>query len=333
MKTQSLSGFDALAEFGRRGGTAMRPALLQVLTDLYVHRLRHTPDEERHYTELALRLLEAVDAPTRMAVAMRLARHETPPPRVLRYLAGDIPQIAALVRSHPLLERGSTIDAAPPHGDKASSAAAGSDGAPRFAAARPAIEPATAGELNERFFAANAHERRLILLNLDIVAPIPHWLVAISRDPALGRRLEGAALARDREDFAQHLAAALRIPRQQARRVAGDDLGEPVAVAAKVLGVPRDVLYRILMFVNPAVGHSVERVHTLAVLYDEMPATAAAGMVAIWQSLPGNERAEARYQAVTWDEPQPRARTATAAAAAAQRAPAAPRENKRRGAS
>ena len=34
--------------------------------------------------------------------------------------------------------------------------------------------------------------------------------------------------------------------------------------------MPRDVLYRILMFVNPAVGHSVERVHALAALYDEM---------------------------------------------------------------
>ena len=327
MKTQSLSGFDALAEFGRRGGTAMRPALLQVLTDLYVHRLRHTPDEERHYTELALRLLEAVDVPTRMAVAMRLARHETPPPRVLRYLAGDIPQVAALVRSHPLLEPGSTIDKAPPHRDNASADAAAD--APRAVAARPAIEPATAGELNDRFFAANTHERRLILLNLDIVAPIPHWLVAISRDPAIGRRLEAAALARNREDFAQQLAAALRIPREQARRVAGDDLGEPVAVAAKVLGVPRDVLYRILMFVNPAVGHSVERVHALAVLYDEMPATAAAGMVAIWQALPDSERAEAQYQAVTWDDTQPRAR----AAAAAQRGPAAPRESKHRGAS
>lgn len=333
MKTQSPFGFDGLAEFGRHGGTAMRPALLQVLTDLYVHRLRHTADEERHYTELALRLLEAVDAPTRIAVAMRLARHASPPPRVLQYLAGDIPEVAALVRSHPVLAPGSAIGEAPRHGDPASPAANAAYKARPSAAAPGAIDSIRADELNEQFFAANVHERRLILLNLDIVAPIPAWLVAVSRDPSVGRRLETAALARNREDFAQHLASALQIARTQARRVVGDDLGEPVAVAAKALGVPRDVLYRILMFVNPAVGHSVERVHALAVLYDEMPAAAAAGMVAIWQALPGgSERAEARYQPVTAEEAQPRPRAA-AAAAAAQRAPAPPREIKRRGVS
>jgi uncharacterized protein (DUF2336 family) len=330
MKTQSPFGFDGLAEFGRRSGTAMRPALLQVLTDLYVHRLRHTADEERHYTELALRLLEAVDAPTRIAVAMRLARHAAPPPRVLQYLAGDIPEVAALVRSHPLFAPGSAIGAARRHGDPAAAAANDAYKARRSAAAPGAIDSTRADELNEQFFAANVHERRLILLNLDIVAPIPAWLVAVSRDPSIGRRLETAALARNREDFAQHLASALQIARTQARRVVGDDLGEPVAVAAKALGVPRDVLYRILMFINPAVGHSVERVHTLAVLYDEMPAAAAAGMVAIWQALPGgSERTEARYQPVTGEEAQPRPR----APAAAQRAPTTPREIKRRGVS
>jgi hypothetical protein len=327
MESQSLFGFDGLAEFGRRGGTAMRPALLQVLTDLYAHRLRHTPEEERHYTELALRLLEAVDVPTRMAVAMRLSRHGSPPLRVLQRLADDVAEVAALVRSHPLLQS-RAVNGAPSRPDAIASAAAAQE-ARRSAASPHAIDSTRAGELNERFFAANAAERRLILLNLDIVAPIPPWLVAISRDPTVSRRLEAAALARNREDFAHHLASALRIPREQARRVVGDDLGEPVAVAGKALGVPRNVLYRILIFANPAVGHSVERVHALAVLYDEMSAAAAAGMVAIWQALQDSERPEARYQPVTWNETQPAARPSPTA----QRAPAALRESKRRGAS
>jgi hypothetical protein len=46
------------------------------------------------------------------------------------------------------------------------------------------------------------------------------------------------------------------------------------------------VLYRILLFVNTAVGHSVERVHALAALYDEMPMAAAHDLVATWQALP-----------------------------------------------
>ncbi len=329
MKIQSPFGLDGLTELGRRGGTAMRPTLLHVLTDLYVHRLRHTPEEERHYTELALRLLEAVDVPTRIAVATRLARHASPPPRVLQYLAGDVPEVAALLRPHPLLQGGTALDEVPPPAAAMCSAAAVSHDAHWSAEAPHAIDPAKAGELNEQFFAASANERRLILLNLDIVAPIPAWLVTISRDPSVSQRLEAAALARNREDFAEHLATALQIAREQARRIVRDDLGEPVAVAGKVLGMPRDVLYRILMFVNPVIGHSVERVHALAALYDEMSAAAAAGMVAIWQALQGGERAVARHQPVTWDGAQPRARSASAA----QRAPAVPRLSERRGAS
>ena len=90
--------------------------------------------------------------------------------------------------------------------------------------------------------------------------------------------------------------------------------------------MPRDVLYRILIFINPAVGHSVERVHALAALYDEMSAAAAAGMVAIWQALQGGERAGVKYQGITWDDRRPPARPA----AAAQRAAVTPRTGERR---
>ncbi len=61
-----------LTHLGLRGGVDMRPTLLRVLTDLYVQKLTHTPDEERHYTELALRLLTAWMCATRAAVAARL---------------------------------------------------------------------------------------------------------------------------------------------------------------------------------------------------------------------------------------------------------------------
>ncbi len=327
MQTQSLFGLDGLGELGRRSGVAMRPTLLRVLTDLYVHRLRHTPEEERHYTELALRLLAAVDVPTRIAVANRLVRHTSPPPPVLQYLSGDVPEVAAVLRSHPLLRARDIVDEAPPGAASVPEARpGGSDEERRPAAAPPAIDPANARELNERFFAANAAERRLILLNLDVVAPIPVWLIGVSRDPSISKRLETAALAHAGDDFAQHLATALLIPREQARRIVHDDLGEPVAVAGKALGMPRDVLYRILIFINPAVGHSVERVHALAALYDEMSAAAAAGMVAIWQALQGGERAGVKYQGVTWDDRRPPARPA----AAAQRAAVTPRTGERR---
>ena len=105
MESGSPSSLDNLTLLGLRGGVDMRPTLLRVLTDLYVQKLTHTPDEERHYTELALRLLDAVDVATRAAVAGRLARHLSPPLRVIQQLAADLPEVAAHVRAHPALAR------------------------------------------------------------------------------------------------------------------------------------------------------------------------------------------------------------------------------------
>jgi len=354
MESASLSHLISLSRLGSRGGVDMRPTLLRVLTDLYVQKLTHTPDEERHYTELALRLLDAVDVPTRAAVAARLVRHLSPPMAIIQKLAADLPEIATAVRadrrlqSRPqTIEPAAPVTAAPVAADPTVTAAdpaiaaTAEIGAPKSDEYRPE-EPAVmrepsampadmAGELNELFFEAGAEERRLILLNLEIATPMPAGRLRLDHDAVVGRRLETAALARNREDFASNLAQALRISRAQARRIADDKLGEPIVVAAKALATPRDVVYRILLFVNTTVGHSVERVHTLAGLYDEMTAEAAAHMVAIWQALDRSEPSQAGHRPLHWnDEARARARTATAAV---RRAPAAHRSNDRRTAS
>src|SRR5580692_11318769 len=95
--------FDGLADIGLRGGVDMRPTLIRVLTDLYVQKLKHTADEERHYTELALRLLDSVNAQTRATIAAKLAPHLSPPLRVVQYLVKDLPEVAAPLQSHPVL--------------------------------------------------------------------------------------------------------------------------------------------------------------------------------------------------------------------------------------
>src|ERR1044071_5979178 len=92
-----LEGLDSLA---RRDGVDTRPTLLRVLTDLYVQKPSHTPEEERHYTELALRLIDAVDVTARATVAARLARHVNAPLPVLRRLARDTLEVA-----RPILEQ------------------------------------------------------------------------------------------------------------------------------------------------------------------------------------------------------------------------------------
>ncbi|HZC57393.1 MAG TPA: hypothetical protein VE396_15330 [Xanthobacteraceae bacterium] len=350
MESGILSSLENLTHFGFRDGVDMRPTLIRVLTDLYVQKLTHTIEEKRHYTELALRLLDAVDVATRVAVAGRLARHMSPPVRVIARLAADVPEVAALVRSHPVRqpkprETAPVIPDAP--------AARGPEPVkprevplpvaphlpPRLpprrteperpaAAAAATITPEAASELNELFFAASADERRLILLNLHIAAPMPAGRVGVSRETVVIQRLEAAALARNREDFSAYLGQSLRIPRAQARRIAGDDLGEPIVAAAKAINMPRDVLYRILLFVNTTIGHSVARVHALAALYDEMTVQAAEHMVAIWQALHNSESASGTHQPLTRDEEaRAQARTATATVC---RAPAARRANERR---
>jgi hypothetical protein len=333
MKTPTLSSLNGLADIGLRSGVDMRPTLIRVLTDLYVQKLTHTADEERHYTELALRLLDGVDMPTRATVAARLAKHLSPPLRVVQYLVNDLPDVAAPLRGHALLKPPARPPAPPP--------AATAPTVEHTAAAEPppqdepiehapvtdlrgTMDATTAGELNDIFFTGAQDERRLILLNLHVAAPLSPGQVVVLRDPGIGQRLEAAALGNHREELVKQLAEALRIPRDQARRIVRDDHGEPIVVAVKALGISRDVVYRLLMFVNPAVGHSVERVHALATLYDEMTAQAAEGMVAIWQALRSEARATAKHQPLLWNDERSRVRPA---AAPARRPLAAPRAN------
>jgi len=95
--------------------------------------------------------------------------------------------------------------------------------------------------------------------------------------------------------------------------------------------MPREVLYRVLLFVNLTVGHSVERVHALAALNDEMTQAAAEGMVVIWQALRAQDRVVTSHQPLAWDdEARQRARPAIAAA---PRIPLTQRTSGRRNAS
>ncbi len=246
MKSPAISPIDGLVDLACRDGIDVRPTLLRVLTDLYVQKPVHSADEQTQYVELALGLIEAVDDATRAAVAASLAHYPAAPPAVLARLAGV---------------------ASPSHATSAD------------AKGESVAEP---GDLVELFFTADAEERRLILLNFDAASSRP----ATSSAPSSGeivKRLENAALQRNAGEFSRTLERALGIGRSLAERIARDPSGEPIVVAAKALGMKAAVLQRILLFINPAVGQSVQRVYDLALLYDELTRAAADGMVAIWQ--------------------------------------------------
>ena len=93
----NLEGLDRLA---LRSGVDIRPTLARVLTDLYLQKPTHTPEEERHYTELVLRFIDRVDVGTRKIVAAKLADYASAPAAVVRRLARDVLEVAQPILEH-----------------------------------------------------------------------------------------------------------------------------------------------------------------------------------------------------------------------------------------
>jgi hypothetical protein len=269
-KWSAYPPLDGLVDLACRDGVDVRPTLLRVLTDLYVQKPKHSADEEIQYVELALGLIDAVDAPTRAAVAARLSAYPAAPAAILARLAGDASQ---------------TVSPLP---------------------APSAAKPAPKNDLVELFFAADAEERRLILTNLDVLPetaarrPTPGATEVI-------RRLENAALQRNPDEVSRMLERALGVSRELAERITRDPSGEPIVVAARALGMTGAVLQRILLFLNPAVGQSVARVYDLARLFDELTPAAAERMLAIWRQ--PNARPPAAHAPVLWDDERRDARS------------------------
>jgi hypothetical protein len=299
----AFAGLEDLVDLGHGEGIDMRPTLLRVLTDLYLQRPTHTPDDERYYTELALRLIDAVDEPQRTALAVRLAAYPSAPHAVVLRLAHDDIEIAG-----PILEHSSCLTSA----DLEAITKERGGMHAQIIAARPLTAPpapdrpadalsdnSEAAELTELFYTADPADRRLILLNLDyaVVAPAEPAATVHRNDIW---QLESAALQHNSEAVVRELERLLGLARAQARRIVNDELGEPILVAAKAMDLPSDVLQRMLLFVNPRVGQSVERVYELALLYGEISVDAARRMIAIWRDAEATETIKIHYETVAW---------------------------------
>lgn len=146
------------------------------------------------------------------------------------------------------------------------------------------VHPASAdgAAITARFFAATPEERALLLAELDAAGALaPGGPITPTRHTAA--ILEASALGGRPSDFIRELERALGIAQRLAEAIVNDRSGEPLVVAAKALAVPIDVLQRILLFVNPAIGHSVRRVYALTALFDRMSLDAALRLVAAWR--------------------------------------------------
>ncbi|MGA7533684.1 MAG: hypothetical protein WBW27_17575, partial [Pseudolabrys sp.] len=91
MKFSASDPLDSLVDLACRDGVDIRPTLLRVITDLYVQKPIHGLEEETQFVELALGLIDTVDASTRAAVAALLSAYPAAPAAVLHKLAGGSP--------------------------------------------------------------------------------------------------------------------------------------------------------------------------------------------------------------------------------------------------
>ena len=300
LSLENLDGLTGLAGLTNRTGVDTRPILLRVLTDLYIQKPTHTPAEERHFTELALRLIEVVDAATCAVIADKLKSYAGAPQDVLQRLG--------VIAQDTQTKEPVTAPPADPWLE---------DDLGIFEPVRtepaPAPVPASAKQYGsdyiaqrEAFFTATPHERRTILLSLAHAADIQH--VPLAQGTNVIRYLEQAAVAGRVQEFTTLLQQSLGTSRIITGRIVADPHGEPFAVSAKAMAVPIDAFQRILMFLNPSVSHSADRVYNLSELFEVLPLPAALQMVAIWRAADRLEAKTATHRPSHWPEAGMRAR-------------------------
>jgi len=297
-----FSGFDGLMNLSRREGVDIRPTLLRVLADLYVQTNTHSEQEARQFVELTSRLIDQVDDATRAAVRARLALYPATPVPVLKHLGlkPSVPdQPVPLAREIP-----------PPQSAVASEPAKNAHEAQLRMASKLSMQPKDAAEISGLFFGASSSERALILHNLSETPLKASPRVPAQRAARSIEALEMAAWVADVESFTLELGETLILPWTITTQVVNDPTGEPLACAAKALGMPSAVFQRVLLFLKPEIGTSVHTVYRLSRLYDVLKEQSALIMLAAWR---GSTMAvtRARYRSGLYDDERNRARSAT----------------------
>jgi Uncharacterised protein conserved in bacteria (DUF2336) len=301
MTTPLFPGFDGLMTLSRREGVDIRPTLLRVLTDLYVQASSHSSDEARQFVELTSRLIDEVDDATRAAVRARLAIYPHTPAEIMRQLAI---KPAHADRTVPVAEKIASppIEIAEPRPLTE---------AEKRMASNLAMQPADAAEVYDIFFRASSSERVSILHSLAETPLKAAPRIPEARAARAIETLEMAAFATDVENFTLELGETLILPARVAAHIVDDPGGEPLACAMRALGMPGPVFERVLLFLKPEFGTSVNIVYRLSRLYDRLSERSALVMLAAWR---GSTMAvtRAKYRPALYDDERQRARTAPA---------------------
>jgi Uncharacterised protein conserved in bacteria (DUF2336) len=159
------------------------------------------------------------------------------------------------------------------------------------------------------FFSASSGDRALILDNLSEAPLKGSPRVPAARAARSIEALEMAAFVADVENFTLELGETLILPWKLSTKVVNDNGGEPLACAAKALGMPSHIFQRVLLFLRPEIGTSVHTVYRLSRLYDILSERSALIMLAAWR---GSTMAatRAKYRPALYDDERSRARPA-----------------------
>jgi hypothetical protein len=110
-------------------------------------------------------------------------------------------------------------------------------------------------------------------------------------------RLEAAAREHEPREFARELQQSFGLSSRIAGEIVHDDGGEPLLVIARASGMEAEVLLRILLLLNPAIGESVERVFSLYRLYQHIGLGAVTPIMTGWRE-ESRARPRAHYQSL-----------------------------------
>jgi Uncharacterised protein conserved in bacteria (DUF2336) len=184
------------------------------------------------------------------------------------------------------------------------------------------MQPKDAAEISDMFFGANASERAQILHDLPETPLRASARIPAARAARAIETLEMAAFAADVENFTLELGETLILPWKVATQVVGDPGGEPLACAMRALDMPAPVFQRVLLFLKPEFGTSVNTVYRLSRLYDRLGERSALIMLAAWR---GSTMAvtRAKYRPALYDDERNRARSTPAQARPATQLPGA----------
>jgi hypothetical protein len=304
------NGLDGLLNLSQREGVDIRPTLLRVLTDLYVQTRDHTREEERQYVELASRLIDEVDDATRAVIRARLSIYPQTPTALIWKL-----RLRPAAESHTN-QLSQTQDPAAGHHDDVFEIDVEPDLDDLEIVSEPEVriaptlsmQPEDASKLIDVFLAAGRSERTRMLYGLTDAPLKPSPRI----DPRRAKRaialLEQTAMAADTPKFTAELADSLILTARVALQIVEDAGGEPLACAAKALGMPSDVFQRVLLFLNPKLGASVTDVYRLARLYDTISERAALIMLTAWRGATV-AATRAKYRPALYDDERQRARS------------------------